>query len=342
MGNVVSIDKHGQEKTHRALKKACAMPNCVFWVDHINVELNGGWLCRHGIYENKEGGFDVFKRTIMFKDINQKVFEERVCRVAQRHDAKQAIEQSVTCMEQDGWDWLDEKEQPLYNVMAEADAMLAKCSYIRNVDGINAWDVLGENVVYGQKITGGLRLFVAIDPFCTVWVKAFSLSGNGVWEVGSSAIRNKLGSVVKIDEARGAVIEIVMSGARLSVIDVWYLHDKWLTDIGREERHKLIHAYDNDNKLNLPIVSGIKVRPSAAQGLILRDVKGVLVEKNGNRYMVTRKSWEMYVANKYKSKLNIQNGLSFENVGQIDGDYLPDVSYMSFKAAGEGTDALWY
>lgn len=342
MGNLVSIDRVGQNKAHKALKSACARPNCIFWVDHVNVDLGGGWLCRHAIYQNKEGWFEVVQRKILVKDINQKVYEEKKSSFSLIHQAKEAIEQSVTLMELEGWDYMDEKELPLYDVLSDADEKLAACSYIRDINCVHAWDVLGEGVVYGQKIPAGFRMFVAIDAFGAVWVRAFSLSGNGGWELASSAIRNKLGNAANIDEARGMVIEIVMQGAKITVMDVWYLHDKWLVGLSREERHALIHAYDVKHKMALPMVTGVKVRPSGAAGLILRDVKGILVERNGHRYMINRKGWEMYIANTWHKNLNIQDGITMEKVGQVDGTYLPDLTYMSFKAAGEGTDALWY
>ena len=344
MANIVKNGVHSRmtsiyrlETARKELKSACAGFNCRYFVEH---EKRDGCLelTRHDVYELNEGGFEVVKTKCVVGSVNGRLEKELLGRFTHLHLAKDAVESSVTVLEQDGSCFIDEKTFELHDVMAEKHLIPV---HVVDIPAGKELEYLGEGIVYAQKITQGFRLFVTINPFGKILVHA-SCKDNSVWEEASAPIRSRLECLTRVEGARGAVLEIVMSGASIDVIDVWFLHNKWLNDLSMIERHNLFRDYCKANNLSLNVLSGTRARVSAVSCLAVDSIKALLVEKGGLRYVVKRHGWEMLVNNGYKHDVRMVNLNSMGPVGHVNGHYLPQILYKSFSAAGQGVESFWY
>jgi hypothetical protein len=252
--------------------------------------------------------------------------------------AKAAVESGVTVLELNGADFLEDKEFPISNVLDEEQNIP---TLIIDIPNGKELEYLGDGVVFAQKIPVGFRLFVAINPFGKVLVKS-SCNDNALWEEASQAIKARLECLTKVEGARGLVLEIVMNCASVDIIDVWYLHDEWLKSLNTTQRHDRFKSYCQLHNINLKVLYGSRARVSGVSSLAVDEVKALIVEKEGLRYLVTRNTWDMMISNGWKKQLNLVNLTSMENIGAVNGQYLPDMSYKSFKAAGQGVESFWY
>ena len=321
----------------KELKSACAGFNCRYFVDHKKSE-SCHELFRHDIYELMEGGFEVVKSRCVVGSVSTHMERTVIKRFSHYHLAKEAVDSSVTVLEMDGAEFIDEKTFELENVFNN-EIRIPKL--LIDVPTGQELTYLENEIVFAQKIPVGFRLFVAINPFGQVFVQA-SGEEQGGWVEASSAVSNRLDCLKHVEGARGAVLEVVLNNASIEIIDVWFLHDRWLNNLSIRDRHELFAGYCKEHKLNLSVLYGSKTRVSAVSSLAVEKTKALIVEKDGLRYLIKRHQWEMMISSGWKQELTMVDLVNMEKVGSIRGQFLPDISYKTFHAAGQGVESFWY
>ncbi len=320
----------------KELKAVSAAFNCRYFIEHKYSNV-GHALFRHDIYE-LVGGFEAVKRESGVSSVGTSIERTVIGRFSHYHLAKEAVDSSVTLIELKGAEFVDEKTFALDNVF-DNETRIPKL--LIDVPKGRELDFLENEILFAQRIPVGFRLFVAINPFGKILVQT-SGEDKTAWAEASSAISNRLDCLKHVEGARGAVLEVVLNHSSMDIIDVWFLHDEWLNNLSVLERHERFAKYCKEHKLNLSVLHGIKARVSAVSSLAFEKTKALIVEKAGLRYLIKRQQWEMMISSGWKQELSMVDLVNMEKAGSIKGQYLPDISYKTFRAAGQGVDSFWY
>lgn len=337
----LSFIKGAKETAYAALKTACAAANVIYWIDHYDDSGDGAFI-RQTIKLNADGFYESWWAKLFVRDVNKTVFVKKIGVFSKDFDAKRAIEEQVTLLEQENWVYLDDESKPIVDVRAQIDVVLKEARPLVMVKPCDIEDLIGGGYIKAQKIVSGLRCFVVMDPLGNVWVKPSCDNGGLPWEPAGSAIVNRLALFKNVDGTRGAALEVVICGAKVNVIDVLFLHDTWVHLEQSETRHTALLNYITGNKLGCEFHLPARVSANAVTNVIFGDVKGVIIEYGNIRYVLSKNSKKVHFCGAWNKKYNAQDDKTLEHIGELDGRYLPDLSYLTVTCAGVGLEAFMF
>tara|TARA_R100000687_G_scaffold83675_1_gene88582 strand:+ start:67922 stop:68899 length:978 start_codon:yes stop_codon:yes gene_type:complete len=324
-----------------ALKTACASPSVTYWVDHYQ-DSGPGEFVRQTVKQNADGLFEAWSAKLFVQDINKTVFRNKIGVFVKEFEAKRAIEQQVTLLEQDEWVYLDDGCSPILNVRHYIDVVLNESRPLVSIQPSDIDELIGSGYVRAQKVVAGLRCYVVMDPHENIWIKPSCDNGNLEWERAGSAILNKLDAFKRVDGTRGVALEVVINGAKVTVIDVLFLHDTWINMDPCESRHTALVNYIRKHKIGCDFHLPVRVSASGVTNVIFGDVKGAIIEKGNIRFVVSKWCGRVHFCGAWGSKYMAQDDETLENLGEVEGAFLPNISYLTVKSAGKGVDAFMY
>lgn len=344
MGNVLTMVKGVKEKAYKALQKQSSTPNTVFWVDHFS-EDGASAFVRHTIQVDRDGGFSVHRFRIVVGDMNFAIDAMKIGgTVYHEFQAKSMLEQQVTLIELDNWLYLDECNCPIYNVLNGIDEHISKIRNLTAISPLEVCDFFGEGYVKIQKVASGMRCFVFMDPFGEVFIKTSNINLL-TWQQASSAIKNKFKDLCNVQGCRGFALEVVIDGPAVSITDVIFFHDSWCLNEDKEVRQVRFADYlesHNMTHIQKCLIPMQRVGVHALSVVLSNEINGALAFSGNSRFIITKKTDNVYFGSGHKGKYIAQYDTSLERIGEYNNPYIPDLSYLTFKSAVAGKGMFLY
>lgn len=333
---ILSFIKGAKEKGYEAIKASCASPGIVYWVDHYYAE-EGGAFARMTISKTKDGHFEAQLSKLLIQDISKNVTKLKLGTFGHYFEAKDKIEQQITLLEQEGWDFLEDGVLELVDLLSEIEPLLKEVASLVPLKVNEAADIFGNGYIRGVKVTGGIRCLVVMDSFKNIWVRPSNQSGGVKWELASSVVKNAFERFAGVDGTRGVAVEVVIEDCKVTIIDVLFMHNKWIWGDEHFSRLSSLDNYTKHNKIFCDIHLPVRVSVGGLRNLFFGAIKGVVIQKGAARYVVGLEVSKIYFSAAWKKVYSIQDETNMSRLGEIDGRFLPDLSYLTFICCGEGS-----
>jgi hypothetical protein len=286
MGSVLAFRN---KKQHEVSKRflACVSPCLTYWVDHINNN-DPDLVSRITIEKTQEQFFvNHYQARLETSGVPKKM--RASSGFSFECHAIEKVEEIVTCLELENWDFLQENHLIIYDVKNHAGDVEPYALDFNSIFEFqfNNWK---EDFVLTRPLPNGVHAICTLDPYGKI--KISTVRGNRHIELDDSGMFNML---KRVDGAKGFVSEGIYDGAIFWVTDVHYLHDQWIRDMPYIAREKFVKEYLSKHDITLPRLGMNVVRRMALDTMLGNVVKGVIAYTQDNkRCALSSEKGELY------------------------------------------------
>lgn len=258
------------------------LPNVVYVADYLS-QCGFEQMVRFQILALEEGGFEVQKIDSAQNNMAKKY--QPVAKLSSLSLAKGRVQEEGYAIEQNGFDFYEEADYPLYDCTAEI-VQHGICEPANSVE-FHAQHHCSKDLIV-QPLSGGFHGIVTVNQYGHIYLTALG-SDNKTRLLDCSEARQIMG-LMAIAGSRGAILEVVISNSEVMILDATYFADRWLDDLPFSQRigfilNKLkLHGISTQMIIKPRIVEPIELLRLNAEG----RVKGLMVRKINSRPIIAR------------------------------------------------------
>lgn len=223
-----------------------------------------------------DGRYKAIKCSIHLNYSNPYVDVTELGSFKMHHLGMDRIQQEVTVLEQNGFDFIDECNKIRFDVKAKTDLLLEKRLQCFSLKTFH--ERYTNQDAYTQVVEEGVHVIVVVDENAMVWYRPAGLKSNLGWlHAKDEHIEAVTVGLASLDGAQGFVGEGFYNGVQFVLTDISFLKDKWLFHLNALQRMECYLEAVNEQLMVLPKVAKYKRVKTSEIRTMCTKYKGIIV-----------------------------------------------------------------
>lgn len=183
----------------------------------------------------REGGYEAKKLVVNLHYMSPFVQESTLGRFKHKHLAMNCIEQEVTCLEQEGFTFVNEYKKDQFDLKA---AVAALREIRMTCFSLKEFVIRNQNPeALVQMVDRGMHMMLLVDEWGKTWYRPVGYAENMKWtDASNSHIEAVLEGLATIDGSQGFVGEGFFDGCHLTITDVSFVKNTWMHELCPQQR----------------------------------------------------------------------------------------------------------